>query len=164
MEKFTNNKDKFIDQIKSELLSYEFEENWEEIFSYVEMPYFLNYAWSYNWSVNLVNLEYRLKRKEWNAEYDLRRFKNGVYNLDRLAIKEKKISFTLKDEKYFQSIAWNNINKVENNGIVLDGLICNLEVNKFQKSLHWNIDEEMNEELHKLVYTMRNWQREIKEL
>lgn len=164
MEKFTNNRDEFINKIKSELLEYEKGEKWKEIFSYAELPYFLNYAWSYNWAINLTTSKYRLKRKEWNAAYDLSRFENGIYNLDRLAIRETEISMNTIEESYFHSINWNTINKVKFKGIVLDGLICEIRIADNKKSLRWNTDHEMNQELNKLIYTMRNWKREMKEL
>ncbi len=164
MERFTNNGEEFINQIKSELLEYELEEGWNEIFTYLEIPYFLGYAFSYNWSVNSKKEKYRLKRKEWNAEYDHSRFDKGIYNLDRLAVIEKEIRINSKDEINFKSIEWDAIDKVEFKGIVLDGLMCELQVHENGKSFKWNIDDEMNPELTKLVYTMRNWKREMKEL
>ncbi len=164
MERFTNNRDKFLNQIKLELLEYENEEDWKEIFSYVELPYFLRYAWSYNLSINSKTSKYKLTRKEWNAEYDLNRFKNGVYNLDRLAIKEKEIALSSTDTNYFHSINWNTISIVKFEGIILDGLICELRIANEKKSINWNSDSEMNLELSRLIYTMRNWKREMKEL
>lgn len=164
MERLTNNRDKFLNQIKSELLEYENKEEWKEIFSYVELPFFLSYAWSYNWSINLKTLKYRLKRKEWNADYDLSRFNNGIYNLDRLAITEKEILINSTDENYFRTIDWNTINKVKFDGIVLDGLICELIISNNQKLLKWNSDSEMNQDLNRFIYTMRNWKREMKKL
>lgn len=163
MERFTNNRNEFLNQIKLELLEYENEEDWKEIFSYVELPFFLRYAWSYNWSINVKTSKYKLSRKEWNAEYDLNRFDKGVYNLDRLAIIEKEIPIIRNDEKYFSSIDWDTIKNVEFKGIVLDGLICELRIAS-KKVLSWNTDDEMNQELNRLVYTMRNWKREMKEL
>ena len=164
MEWFTNNRDKFLNQIKSELLQYDNGEDWKEIFSYVELPFFLRYAWSYNWSINLKTSKSKLLRKEWNAEYDLNRFDKGVYNLDRLAIKEKEVSINKDDENLFSSIDWNTIGKVKFDGIVLDGLICELKISENEKLIKWNSDYEMNQELNELVYTMRNWKREMKEL
>lgn len=164
MERFTNNRDEFLNQIKIELLEYENEEDWKEIFSYVELPFFLRYAWSYNWSINVKKSKYKLLRREWNAEYDLNRFDKGIYSLARLAIREKEIPINQKDKKYLNSIDWKNIDKINFDGIVLDGLICELRIGEDEKSINWNYDSEMNQDLNKLVYTMRNWKREMKEL
>lgn len=164
MERFTNNRDEFLKQIKSELLQFENREGWKEIFAYVELPFFLRYAWSYNWSVNTKTSRFKLTGKEWNAEYDLNRFDNGVYNLDRLAIKEKEVSISKKDEIFFCSIDWNTIEKLKFEGIVLDGLICELRVAENQRLIQWNSDSEMNQALNELIYTMRNWGREMNEL
>ena len=78
-----------------------------------------------------------------------------------MAIKETEISINPIEENYFRSIDWNMINKVKFEGIVLDGLMCELRINETKKSLKWNIDNEMNQELSKLIYTMRNWIREM---
>ncbi len=164
MERFTNNRDKFLNQIKTEFLQYDNGEDWEEIFSYVELPFFLRYAWSYNWSINLKTSIFKLLRKEWNAEYDLNKFDKGVYNLDRFAIKEKEIAINKDDENLFRTIDWTTIDKVKFEGIVLDGLICELRIAKNGKFIKWNSDYEMNQGLNKLVYTMRNWKREMKGL
>ncbi len=163
MEKLTNNRDEFLNQIKVELLGYESEGDWKEIFTYAEIPFFLRYAFSYNWSINIKTSKYRLKRKEWNAEYDHLRFNKGIYNLDRLAIKEKELLIDMEAENYLHSINWGNINTIEFKGIVLDGLMCELRIHKIEKSFNWNIDEEMNEDLTKLISVIRNWKREIKE-
>ena len=164
MERLTNNRDELLQQIKLELLEYEQAKDWEAIFSYVELPFFLSYAWSYNWSKNRKTAKYKLSRKEWNAKYDLNRFNRGVYNLDRLAIIEKEIPISQNDEKYFSSIDWDTIKNVEFKGIVLDGLICELRIASKGKVINWNTDEEMNQDLNRLIYTMRNWKRETKEL
>ena len=163
MEKFTNDGNKFLHQIKSELLEYQLEENWQSIFTYLEMPYFLTYAFSYNWSKNSQNSKYRLKRKEWNAKFDHARFDKGIYNLDRLAIVEKNIAIRSKDAEYFNSIDWKAVDTVEFKGVVLDGLICELQIEEGNRVLTWNVDESMNTALKELVYTMRNWKREMKE-
>ena len=161
MEKLTNDRNKFLNQIKLELLEYEVEENWKEVFTYVEVPFFLQYAFSYNWSVDSANSKYRLKRREWKAKYDHSRFDKGIYNLNRLAIVEKEILINSIDERYFNSIDWNKINTVEFKGIILDGLDCEFQMKDIKKSFSWNIDEEMNKELTELIYTIRAWKREI---
>ena len=164
MEKFTNNRDDYLNQIKTELLKYDLTENWKEIFIYAEIPFFLRYAFSYNWSVNSNSSKYRLKRKEWNAEYDHSRFNKGIYNLDRLAIVETEIQVNPEDQRFLASIEWNKVGTTKFEGIVLDGLVCELKIKKQKKSLNWNIDDEMNKELADLVKLIRNWKRELKEL
>ncbi len=162
MERLTNDPQQFIQQIKLELLTFEQEGNWESIFTYSELPYFLTYGFSYNWSFNTVSAKYRLRRKEWNSEYDHARFSEGIYNLDRLAILEKKVPLASKDKFAINSVDLNLLDLVEFEGIVLDGLMCELHLNSNDKTLEWNIDAEMNPELLNLIYTIRNWQREIK--
>ena len=163
MERFTTDGNELIKQIRSELLEYESEKDWKEVFTYAELPYFLTYAWSYHWSIHTKTSNYKLSRKEWNAKYDFKRFKNGIYNLDRLAIKKQEIPIHPTDEKYFCSIDWKKINKVQSERIVLDGLICELRIAQGEKLIQWNADSEMNQDLNKLIYTMRHWKREMKE-
>jgi len=140
MEKITNNRDEYIKAIKSELIEYITEDNYKEIFTYIEIPFFLQYAFSYNWAINTQTLEYRLKRREWNAEYDHKRFDKGIYNLDRLAITEKEIPINQEDKNQLKSTKWELINKVNFKGIILDGLMCELRANESKKSLIWNSD------------------------
>jgi len=63
METFTNNRDTYLKQIKKELLQYEAEGDWKNIFTYVQIPFFLRYGFSYNWSINIQNSKYRLLMK-----------------------------------------------------------------------------------------------------
>jgi len=158
MERFTNNIQEFIDQIKLELSGYELKDNYEYVYTYVEISQLLIYAYSYICVVDKVNSTCFLIRKEWNAMYDHSRFNKGIYNLDRLAIVEKEIEFKSEYSSLVKSINWNKIDTVEFNGIILDGLMCELRVSKPDKILNWNIDQEMNNELAQLITEIRSWE------
>lgn len=156
MERITNDRDKFIEEIKRELFDYKRTENWTTLFEYVEMPFFLRYAYSVNFAVNKSHTKYSFLQKTWNAAYDLSRFNLGVFNIDRLAVTEAVIDINMEEQIKFSSI----INKeklatIEFKGIILDGLICELKMPTTQQHLKWNIDEEMNEPLSDLVNGIR---------
>ena len=161
MERFTNDRNQFVEAIENELMEYEEQKDLEHLFTYVQVPFFLRYAFSYALWFDKNNSKYFLKRKEWNAKYDHSRFDKGIYNLDRVAIIEKEISLNEKDKAYFDEIEWQLLDNVEIEGIVLDGLTCKLKIGKENKVLEWNIDGKMNKKLKELVYLVRNWKREF---
>ncbi|KAA3624471.1 MAG: hypothetical protein DWQ02_23010 [Bacteroidetes bacterium] len=159
MEKFTNDRDKFLKQIIKELKAFPKDPNWEPLFQYLELPYFLTYGFAYNYSFNEELQQYRLLSREWNATYDNNRFDKGIYNLNRIAIVEK----IVPDEEYDLSSSTNlaNLKKVEIESIVLDGLICEMNSPKLSKPLIWNVDDEMNVALQNLVFSLRDLKKFI---
>lgn len=161
MERFTNDKNQFVEAIENELMEYEEQRDLEHLFTYVEVPFFLRYAFSYALWLDKNNSMYFLKRKEWNAKYDHSRFDKGIYNLDRLAIIEKEIFLDEEDKTYFNTIDWKLLDTIEFTGIVLDGLTCKLQIGKENKTLVWSPDSRMNNKLKELVYLIRNWKREF---
>ena len=156
MERFTNDKIRFLNQIKVELFDFEDSANWITEFEYIEMPYFLNYAFSVNYSVNHAKNEFRLIQKNWNSEYDNSRFKLGIFNIDRLAISKEIIKTSKEENAKFNSIDKRKLETIDYEGIVLDGLICELKVPQIEKHLTWNVDKEMNDELSILVNQIRS--------
>lgn len=151
MEKFTNDRNKFIEQIKIELLDFENQENWISKFQYVEIPFFLFYAYSVDISINMQSDMLKMRMKNWEANYNLSRFQLGIYNLDRLAILERNIILKQKTSDFFRRIKYEQLKIIDFKGIILDGLTCELIVMDTNQHLKWNIDKEMNIELQKLV-------------
>ncbi|WP_291722185.1 hypothetical protein [Bernardetia sp.] len=161
MERFTNDRNQFVEAIENELMEYEKQKDFEHLFTYVEVPFFLRYAFSYALWFDKNNSKYFLKRKEWNAKYDHSRFDKGIYNLDRLAIIENEVSLNDTDRAYFDKVEWTLLNTIDFEGIVLDGLTCKLRIGKENKTLVWNPDSKMNNKLKELVYLIRNWKRKF---
>lgn len=153
MEKFTNDSILYFEKIVSELEDFKSDENWKIQFQYVEVPYFLNYGFSFCFLKN--KNDSKLIYKKWNAELDAEKFQLRIYNLDRLAIVQKELNINPKDILFFNSIDLVKVNIIERNEIVLDGNFCKMTIPKNNQILEWNINEEMSSELKKLIYKLR---------
>lgn len=148
MEIFSNSSTDYWKQIIKELTC---DSNVEsQNFQYLEVEQLLTYGFS----VILPKLNpHVLHIKVWNAEYDNNRFRNGIFNLSRLAISDRKINLNDKESQTIQLLIESALDLKESKGIVLDGLFCQLEIN--DKTLRWNTNTEMNDNLNKLVVFLR---------
>jgi len=153
MEKFTNDNNAFIAQGKKELFDFPAHPDWVGLFQYVEMPYFLTYAFSVQLAINNSQSHFQIRHKVWNTQFDLTRFSKGIFNLSRLAVIEKESVVLLPSE--VPNIPLAGITTKEITSVVLDGLICEMKIPSLQKHFTWNIDKEMNDELDRLVTWIR---------
>ncbi len=153
MEKLTNNREEYFSQIRKELLDFRTESGWRKEFGFLEVPYFLTYGFAVGFFTK--DKEGRLVCRKWNADYDNSRFQLGIYNVDRLAIAEESIEIAKDDNEFFQSIDLEKIDILSHDGIVLDGLHCELQITETGKVLNWNMDDEMNEAMTTLVNRIR---------
>ena len=159
LERFTNDRYKYLEEIKRELLDYLPEDGSRVLFTYVEMTFFLTYAFSYHCFIK--GNEVQIKKKEWNARYDDARFDKGIYNIDRLAIREGKVQLNKEEQAYLTGMKLAEMKTIPYGGVVLDGWICELYTKSNEGKLKWNIDEEMNDALTVLIHMMRAWKREF---
>lgn len=159
LERFTNDRNKYLEEIKRELLDYQSEDNYKVLFTYVEMTFFLTYAFSYHCFIK--GNEIQIKKKEWNAAYDDARFDKGIYNIDRLAIREGEVQLSKEEQAYLTGMELAEMETIPYGGVVLDGWICELHTKSNEEALKWNIDEEMNDALIVLIQMMRAWKREL---
>ncbi len=158
MENFTNDNIEFFNQIIRELNHFEYDQEWDIQFQYVEIPYLISYGFSFCFLKK--GKETKFLQRTWDSKYDRERFNLGVFNLDRLAVTQKEIHFSEEDKNFFDSINLSKLNTVENKGIVIDGLFCQMKITKHEKKFDWNIDEEMNSELEKVISKIRAIQPE----
>lgn len=150
MERFSNHGGDLMKQLKVELSSATVREGETAVFTYVEIGQLLSHAYAVSYIEGVENL---LRLKVWNCTYDFKRFKFGIYNLDRLAILESDISLTSKQLNTLDSLLAEDIATVKLDRIVLDGLHCKLSLK--EQTLVWNIDQSMNTSLLKLVSIVR---------
>ncbi|MCG8386353.1 MAG: hypothetical protein MJA30_12480 [Cytophagales bacterium] len=151
MEKFTNNRTEYWNAIKSELLNFSKSQESENLrFSYLEIGELLTHGFSIQQSDEHIR---DLRLRVWNAEFDNNRFDKGIYNLNRLAVAQKTIHLSLNDAEKINEALSQNLELTNWNGIVLDGLFCQLEFDS--KKLEWNVNEEINDETIKLVEFLR---------
>jgi len=149
MENFSNERNKYWNQIKKELLDLD---NAAKIrFQYLE----LGQLFSHGFSVTQTNKNQgELILKIWDAKFDNSRFDKGIYNLDRIAINKKKVELNTKESDIINRLLESNLELTNWKGIVLDGLFCQFEAKG--KRLVWNINEEINGKLNELVKLLRN--------
>jgi len=149
MEKFSNNRYDYWNQIKKELL--ETNDSEEFRFQYLEIGQLLSHGFSV--TLNEKNPS-ELELKIWNAEYDNKRFNKGIFNLDRLAIVSKKVKLNSQESETINRLLDSELELTNWGGIVLDGLSCQFEING--RKLDWNTNEEINNDLTELVELIRN--------
>ena len=149
MEKFSNNREDYWNQIKKELLDTNDSEEFR--FQYLEIGQLLSHGFSV--TLNEKNPS-ELELKIWNAEYDNKRFDKGIFNLDRLAIASKKVKLNSQESETINRLLGAELELTNWGGIVLDGLFCQFEING--RKLDWNTNEEINNDLTELVELIRN--------
>ncbi|CAL2055548.1 hypothetical protein [Tenacibaculum sp. 190524A05c] len=150
MERLTTDRDSYLKEVIKELTQIDLLKNEANRFTFCEVGQLFNHGYS----VSLIfgEKEY-LKIKIWNAAYDNDRFKLGIFNLDRLAVTEKIFNLSESELNKIYGILERELETKDYGGIVLDGLFCQLNIDK--KTLMWNIDEEMNENLDNLISILR---------
>ena len=150
MERISRDTIALFNELKKELSRIDLEQNENLRFTYCEIGQLLTHAYS----VSLTTSDKKfLKLKNWNTKFYREGFENGFFNLDRLAITEKKIEITDLEFSNFQELMNKDLNKNTLSGIILDGLFCQFKIG--EKTLKWNIDKEMNENLSELISLLR---------
>lgn len=139
MERFSNSREAYWDQIKSELCSDNFETC---VFRYLEMGQLLQHGYSIS---QLQKSTDTLIIRYWKAAYDAERFDKGIYNLDRLAIEKKEVKLTQPEVFFIQASLKEKFDLTNWGGIVLDGYYRLLETD--DQEVIWNIESEINEPL-----------------
>lgn len=149
MEKFSNNREEYWNQIKKELLGIGHSGNFR--FQYLEIGLLFSHGFSIILSEKVPQ---ELVLKIWNAKYDNKRFDKGIFNLDRLAIINKKIKLNSRELETVNRLLNSKLELTDSKGIALDGLFCQFETNLVK--LNWNINEEINNNLIELVTLLRH--------
>lgn len=149
MEKFSNNREDYWKQIKKELIATN--DSIDFVFRYLEIGQLLSHGFS---AVLTEKNPRELVLKIWNAEYDNKRFDKGVFNLDRLAITDRKVELNSKEIQTINKLLDSKLELTNRAGIVLDGLLCQFEING--RKLDWNVNEEINNNLTQLAELLRN--------
>lgn len=148
MERFTNDRKAYWDQIKAELLGSE--DSTQLRFRFLEMGQLFTHAFSF---VQLNSSPDQLIQKTWNAKFDNDRFRKGIYNIDRLAVSERAIQLSSKETELLEKLLNEKPGLTHWNGIVLDGLYCHLETE--HSTLNWNCNDEINETGLELIEFLR---------
>jgi hypothetical protein len=150
MERISRDTIVLFNELKKELADFELEQKEKLKFTYCEIGQLLTHAFS----VSLTTLDkHFLRIKNWNTEFYKEGFELGFFNLDRIAITEKKIELTDSEFSKIQEIIEKDLSKIKINGITLDGLFCQLKIDN--SLIQWNTNEEMNENLSELVFILR---------
>ena len=150
MERLTTNRDSYFKEVIKELTEVDILENEWSKFTFCEVGQLLTHGYS----VSLISGKKQyLKIKIWNSDYDNERFKLGVFNIDRLAVTERNFELSAFELNEVNGILEKDLDTKDYGGIVLDGLFCQLKIRN--KTLEWNIDEEMNNNLNNLISILR---------
>ena len=149
MEKFSNNRKEYWNQVKKELKGSIQSDDFR--FQYVEIGQLLTHGFS----VTLTKKNpQELDLKIWDAEYDNTRYDKGIFNLNRIAITEKKVELNSRELDTIKRLLNSSLELNNSDGIVLDGLFCQFEIKDIK--LNWNANEEINKNLNELVKFLRN--------
>jgi hypothetical protein len=149
MENFSNNRTDYWNQIKLKLLDSKDYKDFR--FRYLEMGQLLTHGLSIT---QVDSHRMKLILKIWKADFDNKRYDKGIYNLDRLATNEKIIELNSEEVKKIDGLLNKELKLTDREGIVLDGLYCQLETEK--NKLVWNSNEEINRNLIELVELLRS--------
>ena len=115
-------------------------------FQYLEVGQLLTHGFSVTQSNQDQN---SLILKILDETYDNKR----NYVLHPPVITEKKIALDTTEKQLINELLNTEVATIKTGAIVLDGLYCQLKFN--ERKLNWNIDEEMNTSLNKLVNFLR---------
>ena len=150
MERLTTDRDSYFKEVIKELTEIDLHENETNKFTFCEVGQLLTHGYS----ISLISGEkVYFKMKMWNSDYDNERFKLRIFNLDRLAVTERNFDLSEFESNNLNGILEQELDTKDYDGIVLDGLFCLLKTKN--KTLEWNIDEEMNENLNNLISILR---------
>jgi hypothetical protein len=155
MERFTNNRMSLFEEVKKELTTLDSPKEYQTLFYYLEVSQLLAFAYSFVVLESLNKKDFKYFLKIWDSKYDASRFNLGIYNLDRLAIKDIELILQDNEHSKIQNLCQNRLNIVEISGFTLDGLFCQLNFPSKNINLLWNSDSEMNLELQDLVLFLR---------
>jgi len=150
MERFTNNRAEFFNQVKVELSTIKSPKGISTRFTYLEIPHFMRYGFSVS---GFEKNTTELLVKSWDAEYDWNRFKTGVFNLDRLAIHEYVVVLSQDEINQLNVLLAKELSLVEWRGITLDGFYCQFTTK--EEKLKWNTNYEINEDMNALIDFLR---------
>ncbi|GGG08168.1 hypothetical protein GCM10011344_05910 [Dokdonia pacifica] len=149
MERFSNSTEAYWNQIQKELLNGYDSKDFR--FQYLEMGQLLSHGFSI---AQTKRNSTQLIVKVWDAAYDNKRFSKRIFNLDRLAITDKKVELTGQELERINRLLNTKLDLTNWGGIVLDGLFCQFEINN--KKMDWNVNEEINDNLTELVELLRS--------
>ena len=155
MERITNDNIKVFEQLKIELSYSEEKATHNLLFCYTEISQLMIYAYSFIALKDKNKEQYQYFIKLWDSNYDKNRFNLGIFNIDRLAIKEREITLDEIEHNSIQQLYQKPLRTKEYEGIVLDGLFCQLNIPAQKRNLEWNIDGEMNHDLSNFVLILR---------
>ena len=151
MERLTTDSQKYFNEVKKELTDIDVEKNQFLKFTFCEIGQLFSHGFSVSYLEGESNI---LKIKNWNAEFDNKRFNLNIYNLDRLAVIENNVKLTTDEIEKIEKLIEMKLELKKFDGIILDGLFCEFKTEKY--SLNWNINEELNAEFSDLIKFLRN--------
>lgn len=162
MERLSN---KYLDvqnELKIELSSIKLNSNQYCAVKYMEIPWFPGGQVAlFLVADKSIEHYYKLIEKTWDSEYDSGRFSTGVFNLDRLCIREREIQMTIDNQKECQDIIHNLLffpKKIERQDyILLDGVEYELQIttNSVKKNYKWKIASDDIKYFERLIAFMK---------
>ncbi|UII20922.1 hypothetical protein [Fulvivirga ligni] len=151
MEKFSNSRTEYWNQIIEELSNRKDIKSQRLRFQYIELGQLLTHAFSITQFEGKTS---SLKLAIWNAEFDNKRFDKGIYNLDRLAVTNHDIALNPVELNKLEGLLKLDLELTNWGGITLDGLFCQFELG--DKKLEWNSNQEINNNLISLIEFLRS--------
>lgn len=131
MERFTNDYQQLLNEVKRELLAPALRPPEELLVSYLELPWFAGGQLAWHLAHDPLARQHRLVWLAWDAAYDLGRFATRVYNLDRLRYWQHTCLLTAPQQQQLAAImaALTLPDTLEQTGyIMLDGVEYELKL------------------------------------
>ncbi|MEM8887180.1 MAG: hypothetical protein AAGD28_04265 [Bacteroidota bacterium] len=149
MERITNDMQRLFEEARKEITDFSLAEGETMICSLYEYPAIVGQPYQMVLILDQHN-KMRFSSRSWDRTYDLIRWKEGIYNLDRLRILEKDMllieSQTKKLRTELEKIATKNLpQSLEKEGaLVLDGSEWRLHINwnKLELNYEWKASNE----------------------
>ena len=150
MERLTTDRNSYFKEVIKELTEIDLQKNEKRELTFCEV----GQLFTHGYSVSLISGEKQyLKIKMWNSDFDNERFELRIFNLDRLDVTERNSGLSELELNKINRILEKDLDIKDYAGIVLDGLFCQLKFKN--RTLKWNIDEEMNDGLDNLISILR---------
>ena len=153
MTRFTTDPNKYQSEIRR-LLTKDFDSDWKPLWNYFEMTQLLSYGYSITFLVKENISSHKLLFRNWrnNLKFET---EIGIFNLDKIIIDEIEFNIKLNDIYEIQELIKGDISILKTQFIILDGYFKEFNDYKSEQKIKWNIDEQMNEHLAKLIFKIR---------
>jgi hypothetical protein len=149
-ERLTNDMTRFTTQVKKELIAPIRHAGNTTQAVYCEVICLMRNYFAIHY---VTGNENKLCLRTWNSHYDMDRFSNGLYNLDRPAIVQKDIPLTSQQVSRIDPLLEKRVAITKYDGVVLDGVESYVTNHRLQPAIeyYWNEMDMVDEQTAELI-------------